>query len=222
MTKCESILKERKKQEEFWEKILEWGENNLREFPWRKTEKKYRILIAEIMLHRTQATQVEDIYASFIGRYPDFNAIFEAGKEKIRNDLRSLGLLWRADLLYSMAEEIVKNYGGEVPLEKDELLKLPGVGNYIASALLCFASNRPEPLLDTNTVRVIGRVYGMEITDSSRRSKEFEQILWDMAELGDARKFYLSLIDFAATICKAANPRCDDCPLKKICCSEEV
>ena len=125
------------------------------------------------MLHRTNADQVKAVYEKFIKNVPDFASIVRAGSENIRTEMQSLGLFWRSDLLYRLAEVVEEKYNGTLPLEKKKLMELPGVGHYIASALLCFGYNRPEPLLDTNTVRVIGRIFGIKITDSSRRSKKF-------------------------------------------------
>ena len=205
-----------------WTEILEWGKENMRDYPWRNTRDAYRIMIAEIMLHRTKADLVKELYEAFIEKYPDFRSIVKAGPENIKSELYSLGLTWRSDLLYRMAEEVVKKYDGVLPLNRMKLMELPGVGHYIASAVLCFGYNLPEPILDTNTVRVIGRVFGIKITDSSRRSKKFEKIVHDLVACGEPRSFSLSLIDFAAIICTSRNyPRCDICSLKDICCFYE-
>ncbi|HHE75841.1 DNA glycosylase [Candidatus Bathyarchaeota archaeon] len=202
-----------------WTEILEWGRKNMRIYPWRSTQDAYKLIIAEIMLHRTKADQVKDLYELFIKKYPDFKSIVKAGPENIKSELHSLGLPWRSDLLYRMAEEVVKKYDGTLPLNRMKLMELPGVGHYIASAVLCFGYNLPEPVLDTNTVRVIGRVFGIKITDSSRRSKKFEKIVSDLVTCGEPRSFSLSLIDFAAMICiPGNNPECEICPLRGICC----
>ena len=202
-----------------WTEILEWGKDNMRNYPWRNTRDAYRIMIAEIMLHRTKADQVKEVYEAFIEKFPDFISIVKTGPENIKSELHSLGLPWRSDLLHRMAEEVVKKYDGVLPQNRMKLMELPGVGHYIASAVLCFGYNLPEPMLDTNTVRVIGRVFGIKITDSSRRSKKFEKIVHDLVACGEPRRFSLSLIDFAAIICTSGNnPRCDICSLKGICC----
>ena len=146
--------------------FLMWGEQNLRKFPWRETLNSYEIVVAEVMLHRTKANQVKDVYEYFITKYPDFDSIVRAGRESIRADLKSLGLFWRADLLFDMAKYIVEEYNCELPLDKKKLMAMPGIGNYISAAILCVGYNLPEPMLDTNTVRVLGRIFGLKITDS--------------------------------------------------------
>jgi A/G-specific adenine glycosylase len=198
--------------------ILEWGNKNLRDFPWRNTHDSYKIIIAEIMLHRTNADQVKTVYEKFIENFPDFESIIRAGSENIRTEMQSLGLFWRSDLLYRLAEEVMEKYNGTLPLEKKKLMELPGVGHYIASAILCFGYNRPEPLLDTNTVRVIGRIFGIKITDSSRRSKKFHKIMQDIVFCEEPGRLSLSMIDFAALVCTATNPKHELCPVNNICC----
>jgi len=198
--------------------LLIWGEQNLRKFPWRETSDPYKIVIAEVMLHRTRADQVKDIYEKFILKYPDFESIVKAGREAIKDDLKSLGLFWRADLLYDMAVEVVEKYGGKLPLDRKKLMAMPGVGNYISAAILCFGYNLPEPVLDTNTVRVLGRIFGLNITDSSRRSKLYYDVMYDLVNFWDPRTVSFSLIDFANAICiPEEKPRCEICNLKDIC-----
>lgn len=199
------------------QQILKWGDRNRRDFPWRKTRDTYNLMIAEIMLHRTRADQVKDVYKKFIDKYPDFNSIVNAGPLTIREELHSLGLAWRAELLYGLADRIMKDYDGQLPYDKKKLMELPGIGHYIASAVLCMSDDVPEPLLDTNTVRVISRLLGIEITDSSRRSNKFKKIMSELISYGKPREFSLSLIDFAALICTARNPGCNECSLRDIC-----
>lgn len=204
--------------EEIRSRIMEWGNKNLREFPWRNTRDSYKIIIAEIMLHRTNAYQVKAVYEKFVEDFPDFESIIRAGSEKIMVEMRSLGLFWRFEFLYRLAEEVVEKYNGTLPLEKKKLMELPGVGHYIASAILCFGYNRPEPLLDTNTVRVIGRIFGIKVTDSSRRNKKFYKIMQDIVLCEEPKKLSLSMIDFAALVCTAKDPKHDLCPVRNICC----
>ena len=121
--------------------------------------------------------------------------------------------------MHEMARYIVEECDSQIPASKEELLKLPGVGPYIASALMCFVYGKPEPVLDTNTVRVIGRLHGIRISDSSRRSKKFESIMRSYLRHGRPRDFSLSLIDLAALICTASeSPHCDRCPVREWCC----
>lgn len=169
------------------------------------------------MLHRTRADQVKPIYGSFIKKYPDIKSIACSDRDDIRKDLYQLGLNWRSEQLYKMAKEIQERYDGIIPNDLNTLVELPGVGPYISSAIICFVHNEKIAVLDTNIVRVIGRLFGMKIRDSSRKSKEFRSVMTDLISYGEPRKFTLSLIDFAALICRSTRPRCDICLIKNIC-----
>lgn len=201
-----------------WYHICKWGEINLRTYPWRKDfSNMYNIFIAEILLHRTRADQVKPVYESFIKKYPDFKSIADSSEEHITRDLYSLGLGWRAAQLYKMSEEIEEKYKGVLPKDLNKLIEFPGVGPYIASATLCFVYNENIAVLDTNIVRVIGRLFGIPVKDSSRKSRKFKSIMFDIISYGEPRKFTLSLIDFAALICRSQKPKCGRCPLADIC-----
>ena len=197
--------------------ILGWGKLNLRKFPWRDTTEPYCVFISEIMLHRTRADQVLPVYEMFINTYPDFDSICKAGVKQISSEMDSLGLKWRSEGLYRAACLIVRKYEGVLPGNKNLLLEIPGIGPYIASAIMNFAYDQPEPLLDTNTVRIIGRIFGYEITDSSRRSSLYEDIMRDLVNFDSHKLFLWSMIDFASIICKKRSPLCFDCPINQIC-----
>ncbi len=198
--------------------LLTWGQQNFREFPWRLTTDPYKILISEVMLHRTQAVQVVPVYENFVNQYPDILSLKEASKEELHTALFSLGLRWRIDLIYGMIVEIVGKWGGSVPLERDDLLALPGVSDYIANAVRCFSQNLPEPLADTNTVRIVGRLFGLEVKDSSRRNKRFRRLLELLIDHKQPRAYNYALLDLADKVCmKKRPPDCLHCPLLEMC-----
>lgn len=202
----------------FRKALTSWGQEHFRSFPWRMTSDPYRILMAEIMLHRTQATQVVSVYKQFVIRYPDISSLAQAEKETLHQVLYSLGLRWRIDLIQAMAAELLNRFGGQVPCEKASLLSLPGVSDYIASAVRCFAWNLPEPLIDTNTVRIIGRLFGLETRDSSRRNQRFKQVISALVDPKEPRLFNYALLDLADQICmKKRPPLCQQCPVAVHC-----
>lgn len=202
---------------EFRRKIIEWGKKNLREYPWRWTRDPYRTLIAEMLLHRTRSEQVIPIYLEFIRRYPDMRALARARFEEIQKVLHSAGLRWRVRLLHEMSRKIMDEFSGEIPRDIRDLKSLPGISDYIASAVRCFAFGYPEPILDTNTVRITGRVFGIEITDSSRRDRKFRDLMSRLVDPERPELFNYSLLDLGKTICKKRNPECRICPLNDIC-----
>lgn len=197
--------------------LIEWGKEHFRPFPWRLTEDPYRILIAEVMLHRTQAVQVVPVYTRFIECYPDVLVLSGATAIDLNEILSSLGLRWRIDLLKEMTTILMTQFGGHVPREKKALLSLPGVSDYIASAVRCFAWNLPEALIDTNTVRIAGRVCGLEVKDSSRRNSRFRKVIQAMLDPVKPRVYNYALLDHANQICAKRKPRCEKCSVFRYC-----
>lgn len=198
--------------------LLQWGESNFRSFPWRLTNGPYEILLSEVMLHRTQAIQVVPVYKKFIAAYPDLTTLALVSKSDLDSILYSLGLHWRKDLIYKMVHELRERFECRIPSERSDLLSLPGVSEYIAGAVRCFAWNMPEPLADTNTVRVVGRLFGLPVKDSSRRNKTFHEILTALVHPTNARQYNYALLDLADKVCtKKQAPDCKVCPLKTVC-----
>ncbi len=202
----------------FQRAVIEWGRDHFRPFSWRLTKDPYCILMAEAMLHRTQALQVAPVYERFIQSYPDLFTLAKATKKDLHNALYSLGLRWRIDLIYKMVTELMERFGGQIPGEKADLLSLPGVSDYVASATRCFAWNFPEPLVDTNTVRIAGRLFGLESKDSSRRNRRFRELIAALVEPDNPRAYNYALLDLADQICiKKGQPECQVCPVKQCC-----
>jgi len=202
----------------FRKALIAWGREHFRPFPWRLTKDPYRILMAEVMLHRTQASQVAPVYERFIERYPDMPELARATKEELHDALYSLGLHWRIDLIHEMAADLMTRFDGQVPHEKVALLSLPGVSEYIAGAVRCFAWNQPEPLIDTNTVRVVGRLFGLEIKDSSRRNRQFRGLIMALVDPNEPRAYNYALLDLAEQACmKKRPPACGRCPVLSYC-----
>ena len=204
--------------EEYRAKIKKWGERNYRDFPWRRTRDPYKVLLAELMLHRTQAVQVVKIYESFIREYPDIKALAKANKSELHRVLFTLGLRWRIDLIKDMIEAIVDKYESRIPKDKSELMSLPGISEYIACSVRCFAWNMAEPLRDTNTVRVIGRIHNIDVKDSSRRNSRFRDLAVELVDPEEPRAYNFALLDLADQVCtKKEEPKCNACPLNTLC-----
>jgi len=199
--------------------LLEWWKKNKRFFPWRRRKNPYAILIAEMLLRKTTAKQVENMYSSFLKNYPTPKVLSEADEKELSKILTPLGIEHhRASLFVKFGKTIVDNYKGKIPITEKELLKLPGVGLYATNAVLSFSQNINVPLVDTNFIRIIERVF--DFTSSKARARNDSKI-WEFAgELipnGKSREFNLAVLDFAATVCKSRNPECSSCPIIQIC-----
>ena len=197
--------------------LLAWWKSHGRSFPWRDTRDPYRVLIAELMLLRTRAEQVVPVYLDFIARFPTFTHLEKANLGTIERVLSPLGLRWRVRSIISLVPELRRRFGGTIPLTFDELTSLPGVSDYVAGAVCCFADHQPKVLLDTNIVRVVARLTGSNATDSSRRSLVFRNLVRQLRPEVGAREFYFALLDLAASVCLPRNPSCVDCPILETC-----
>ncbi len=197
--------------------LLRWWSHGKRHYPWRKTEDPYKVLIAEVLLHRTSADQVVPLYETFVERFSDVGSLATSSPDELTQLFRSAGLHWRWRLLHAMAAQLEEEFNGQIPEDLEILISLPGVSHYIASAVRCFAFGKPDVILDTNTVRVVGRLFKLAVTDSSRRSRRFRTLLEQLIDREHPREFNHALIDLAAQICRSKTPLHDECPLEEFC-----
>ncbi len=198
------------------ESIIRWFEVHGRQLPWRTTTDPYRVLIAEMMLRRTTAKAVSRVYPLFIERFPTVQALADAHESEVVSVVATLGLQSvRTAHMIATARELKSTYGGSVPSDLTVLTRLPGVGRYVASAVLNFAFGRPVPLVDGNILHLIRRVFGIDLKGSEGEAS------WQfMTELGGAqqdRRLYWGIIDLVATVCLRKAPRCGQCPLNQLC-----
>lgn len=201
----------------FRSRLLHWFSSNGREFLWRKQQDPYAILLAELMLHRTQARQVEPTFRRFLERFPTLNDLARANEIDVKQELAPLGLSWRLAKIVPMARILIDQYGGEIPRDRDALLSLPGVGPYIADAVRVLAYGDVAALVDTNTVRVAGRYFGFATDAESRRRRSVREAIALLISTDCSRDSNLALLDLAALVCRPAKPRCDRCPVADHC-----
>lgn len=197
--------------------LIEWWAKNGRDFPWRRENDPYRILVAEFLLHRTRAQSVVPVYNSFIGVFSSVRDAAEAGEDDIYRILKPLGLNWRVNKIIESFRVIQKDFNGNIPMEKDVLMKLPGIGDYISSALRTFYGGHSDPLIDTNTVRVLCRLRAKQVNDSIRKGKNIRRDYSEFLGNSDPRKFGYALIDLASQVCRPTRPLCRICPLVNHC-----
>lgn len=193
--------------------LLRWHGENARTYPWRGREDPWHVLMAEMCLHRTRADQVRPVYEALLELAPTPLAMLQHSEEA-RRAMRSLGLRWRIEKILEVARVLVEEHGGRVPSTDVGLLSLPGVGDYVANAVLTFGYGRRAVLLDTNTERIIGRVRGR--TRAVRWQLRLDLYQLAGSEGADA-EFNYALLDLGALVCRAGAPRCDACPVRRRC-----
>jgi len=199
--------------------LLKWFQKNGRSYSFRGTSDPYRLLVCEILLRKTRAEQVENVYHSFFERFPDIESLADASVRDIREIIRPLGIISRADHLSLIAEKIIEEHDGVIPDKEDELISMRGVGKYVANCVLSFGYGKTiDASVDTNIDRVLSRVLGNE--DSSwPPGKEVNEAYLELMPESGGRDFHHALIDLAHIVCRAKSPQCDSCPVSSHCLS---
>ena len=210
---CGSISKD-KVVNEIRKRVINWEKEHWLPYPWRVNRTPYKVLIAELLLKRTTRQAVAREFPKFIQRFPDFSAIYNAPIEEVEEAFKHLGLYkQRAKQLKQLAEIIIMKYGGKIPNRWQDLISLPGVGIYLAGAVLSFGYSRKAPVLDSNVIRLLRRLTGI----TSKRHEEYLKILWKLVPDEEHDYFNYGLIDLGALVCHYKHPRCESCPLKDFC-----
>jgi len=201
----------------FRRRIISWYKKNGRLYPWRKEKDPFKVLVAEMMLRRTKADQVVPVYEQFCREFPNVETLARATREDVENILRPLGLKWRVPAFTMMAREVVEKYHSRIPDNREGLISLPGVGEYVAGAVLSIAYGKNEWLVDSNIVRIFKRYFGIKTSKEGRRDKhviEMAKIYVSGKEPGRAT---MGILDITALICKPRKPECEKCPLRIHC-----
>jgi A/G-specific adenine glycosylase len=197
--------------------VTKWYMIHGRYFLWRVNITPYKILIAELMLRRTRAEQVVPVYKEFINRYPVIGELAEAEIGDITPYVDKLGLRWRASNFIDAANYIIDNYKSVIPDKRDELIKIPGVGEYVAGAILTCAFNRSEYIIDSNIARFFNRYYDLELKGEIRRNKKIRKLAIELYNTNNTGDITFAILDFTAMVCKPLKPECIDCPLNAAC-----
>lgn len=202
----------------FQEKMLHWYHENGRKFVWRKpTATSYEKLIAELLLQRTRAEIVDLFFCTFIEKFPSWMELAETKESEIEAFLRPIGLSKRrAKSIHELSVAMVAR-DGLFPKDRMELEKLPGIGQYMASAIRLLLFNEPEPLLDINMQRVLERNFGPRKLSDIRYDPYLQELSRFVIAVENPIHINFAILDFSAIICKARNPRCDGCILADNC-----
>ena len=198
--------------------LLRWFRLHGRDLPWRRTRDPYRVIVSEFMLQQTQVSRVEPYYHRFLKSYPSLEALAGASASMVRESWAGLGYYRRAQNLHQLARRVVREHGGAIPSDPEDLRKLPGVGRYTAGAVASFAFERSAPAVDTNVARVIRRAFHPRCS-----SKALSSRIWQTAELivpkrrKSAWAFNQGIMELGALICTARVARCGECPVRVAC-----
>ena len=202
------------------EPILDWYGEHARDLPWRSPDAgAWSVMVSEFMLQQTPVARVLPVHAAWLEQWPtpaDLAAV--APGEAVRAWGR-LGYPRRALRLHAAAAAIVERHGGEVPASYDDLIALPGVGDYTAAAIAVFAYGRRHVVLDTNVRRVLARTLDGAEFPATSVTKAERALAEDAlpADEATAATWSVAVMELGALVCTAANPRCGSCPVADRC-----
>ncbi|HYF72401.1 MAG TPA: A/G-specific adenine glycosylase [Nocardioides sp.] len=200
--------------------LLRWYDEHARDLPWRRPEAgPWSVMVSEFMLQQTPVARVLPVHGQWLERWPTpADLAAEPSGEAVRAWGR-LGYPRRALRLHAAAAAIVERHDGVVPSAYDDLLALPGIGDYTAAAIATFAYGRRHVVLDTNVRRVLARtLQGVELPGASVTRAEREVATEVLPEdEPTAATWSVAVMELGALVCTAANPRCGACPVADLC-----
>lgn len=199
--------------------LAPWYSAHARDLPWRRPDfTAWGTLVSEIMLQQTQASRVAAEIEGWLRRWPEPADLAAAPTSEVLRMWGNLGYPRRALRLQQSAQAIVDRHGGVVPSDIDELLALPGIGDYTARAVAVFHFGQRAPVVDTNVRRVVARfLHGLANQGPARRSDlaDVEALLPDDED--EAGLVSAALMELGALVCTSRSPACDRCPLRSDC-----
>lgn len=215
------------------EPLLSWFVGHARVLPWREEPTPYRVWVSEIMLQQTRVEAVKPYFERFTKALPDVQALAECPEDELLKLWEGLGYYNRVRNMQKAASQVMEDYGGELPADYNELLKLKGIGHYTAGAIASIAYGESVPAVDGNVLRVITRVTAddTDIMKQSFRGQMEEALLLAMKDIvitPELRKelprenvpgaLNQALMELGATVCiPNGAPLCEECPWKQMC-----
>lgn len=195
-----------------------WYQKNKRDLPWRHITDAYQIWISEVILQQTRVAQGLPYFFTFIDLFPTVKDLANATEQEVLRCWQGLGYYSRARNMHFTALTIVKDYKGIFPNSYQQLISLKGIGAYTAAAVASFSSNENVAVLDGNVMRVLSRVFAIELNIALEKTKkELQKIATEMLPIGKAAIHNQAIMELGAVICTPKNPKCEICPINQFC-----
>lgn len=203
---------------DFSNTLLRWYEENQRTLPWRNETDPYKIWVSEIILQQTQVRQGWNYYLDFIANFPNISELAAAPLEKVLKVWQGLGYYSRARNMHRAATLLQKTHNAQFPKDYDDIIALPGIGEYTAAAIASFAFGLPYATVDGNVQRVICRFYGYFTDIATTKAKhEIRDLCRKLLDNHNPAEFNQAMMEFGALQCTPKSPNCTICPLKNDC-----
>jgi A/G-specific adenine glycosylase len=199
-------------------KLIAWFRRSRRDLPWRLDRDPYKIWVSEVMLQQTTVNQVVPYFARFLDAFPNLQQLANADEQSVLRHWEGLGYYRRARDLHRAAKIVASEHNGVIPTDPQLLGQLPGMGRYTCNAVLSQAFDVRLPIIETNSQRVLCRLFGQAQSPADSRIKKW---LWAIAEhllpKEHAGDFNQALMELGALVCKPSKPGCSACPVANQC-----
>lgn len=221
--------------------LITWFDQGSRDLPWRTAahastplkdsvkkwevhsnksylRNPYNTWISEIMLQQTQVVTVIKYYQKWMQSFPTLEALAASPLDLVLEHWAGLGYYSRARNIHKTAQILVADYDGVFPDVRSELLKLPGIGEYTAGAILSLAMGLQEPILDGNCIRVLSRIFRLDFFPlKAAELKIYWQKAEEWVQHTAPEKVNEAIMELGAKVCTPTQPKCHECPLQDIC-----
>ena len=196
--------------------VLNWYDKNKRDLPWRKFKDPYKIWLSEVMLQQTQVKTVIPYYERWLNEFGSIQNVANAELDSLLKLWEGLGYYSRCRNFHRASRIITKKYDGKIPETYDEFIALPGVGKYIASAVLSIAHDIKIPAIDVNLKRVYARLLKIKQFTKYNLAR-IEKLGHELVQCGRPGDFNQAIMDIGSKLCRPFNPLCNVCPIRKHC-----
>ena len=196
----------------FSEKLIEWYRVNKRNLPWRLTKQPYKIWVSEIILQQTRIEQGEKYYYAFLEKYPNISELAKTNDEELLKVWEGLGYYSRALNMLKASRVVLNNYKGIFPSNYDDLIKLPGIGDYTASAISSICNNEVQPVVDGNVFRFLSRMFKIDLPIDKLKTKTyFKKLGFKLIDVVNPGDFNQAMMDYGSMVCRPKKFQCHKC-----------
>ena len=202
----------------FSEKLIEWYRVNKRNLPWRLTKQPYKIWVSEIILQQTRIEQGEKYYYAFLEKYPNISELAKTNDEELLKVWEGLGYYSRAINMLKASRVVLNNYKGIFPSNYDDLIKLPGIGDYTASAISSICNNEVQPVVDGNVFRFLSRMFKIDLPIDKLKTKTyFKKLGFKLIDVVNPGDFNQAMMDYGSMVCRPKKFQCHKCLFSSNC-----
>ncbi len=202
----------------FSTKLLAWYEEHKRDLPWRQTREPYVVWLSEIILQQTRVAQGLPYFERFLSAYPTVKDLANANEDAVFKHWQGLGYYSRARNLHKTAKRITEQYKGFFPNTYNELVKLPGIGPYTASAISSICFDEVRAVVDGNVYRVLARHFDVESPINQPKGvKVFQELAQNLIATSSPGEYNQAIMEFGALHCTPKTPHCSSCPFADSC-----